>query len=422
MPERSAKFALAFLSLAIASSAQARSVTLSQCLKITEKMSSQSAIAALKEESARFGAAEAKSQTLPQLSYEGLYQKSGTPFIQNNIDQNYSFLNIQQTLSPFSSPWYTAKQKEVEFQAAKLSKAQATQDISLLIKNLYFQALADGDSENGIGNFESRLKKLQKMVIPRFVVGRTIAFDLVKVKTAITDIQRRQAILQADRLGIEEELSQILGLGHSHDIDPVAPANFPDLPSFDEAGHDIEDNPGLKALEKQSQALTFAIKAEKSARLPTPVADLQYGNGGISPNEMPLGWNVGVALNLPLYDWGYISSRVSKAQSNLLISQTSALIMKQTLWTELARDFALARSHRADRERMLALLPETEKASKETMRQYRHGAIGIMEATDAFNLWLTTFFEERQAYYAYLSDLARIQSITGGKIKVDYGI
>lgn len=416
------KSVLSLFFLAIASSLQAKTLTLSECLELSKKISPQAAIATLQEDSARLSATQAQSQILPQLSFQGQYQKSGTPFLQNNIDQNYDFINIQQNLSPFSRSWYTAKQKNVELQAARLSKTQAYQDISFLIKQLYFRAEADGDAENGIGNFESRLKKMQETIIPRFVVGRTLAFDLVKVKTAISDIQRHQALLDADRLGIEEELSQILGLGHARDIELVAPDVFPNIPTFENAGRDISDNPGLKALQKQSQALGYAVKAAKSARLPTPVANLQYGNGGVSPNEMPLGWNVGVGLNLPIYDWGYISSRVGKANSRQMQSQDAALIREQTLWMELARTLALAQAHRADRERLLALLPETKKASLETTIQYRHGATGILEVTDAFNLWLTTFFEERQAYYAYLTDLARIESITGGKFVVDYGI
>ncbi len=80
---------------------------------------------------------------------------------------------------------------------------------------------------------------------------------------------------------------------------------------------------------------------------------------------------------------------------------------------DLAQTRALANAHLSDFNALKELSPQTHEAATTAISRYRQGAMGILEVSDAINLWLQSLLNETTAYYAYLSDLAKIERIVG---------
>lgn len=102
------------------------------------------------------------------------------------------------------------------------------------------------------------------------------------------------------------------------------------------------------------------------------------------------------------------------------MAQNALETQRQQLSSQLLQVQATAKAYQEDQKRLEGLLPEAEQASHAAVKQYRLGAMGIVETTDAVNLWLTTSLNERNAYYSYLSSLSQLERLTGGKWMVKY--
>ncbi len=73
----------------------------------------------------------------------------------------------------------------------------------------------------------------------------------------------------------------------------------------------------------------------------------------------------------------------------------------------------MAEAHLRDQKRLQTLAASVQKASLVSIQRYRQGAIGIVEVSDALNLWSQNLLNERSAYYNYLLDLAKWERLMG---------
>ncbi len=397
----------------------ASEMTLSQCLELSQVRSLQEVQAALQESKAKGALGSAESQKWPRVSAVGQYSTSDDVTTQLP-DDNQALLKAEQTLLPFLSPdWKRADQREAEYKASQTEHLASRQDVDLLVKQLYFSILRDRDAVDQVDRVTGDFQTLLNYLTPQFSVGRTPRFDVVKVKASLADLARSRALTLAQLSGEKSELAQLLGLKPQEDLQLKALSALPAFPASDVIG-DLEGNPSLVALGQRAEAGRIGLESDGFARLPSLDATFRYGYTAPTWESLSRSWDVTVNLNLPLLDWGSISSQADQDRADYELAQNALETQRQQLSSQLLQVQATAKAYQEDQKRLEGLLPEAEQASHAAVKQYRLGAMGIVETTDAVNLWLTTSLNERNAYYSYLSSLSQLERLTGGKWMVKY--
>lgn len=402
---------LLLLSSAVpASAANAPSLTLADCLRLAREHSTTLESARLVEAGAHGSADEASAALKPQLLAVGQLTRSDDPAT-NLPNDNNGVLRLQQSLSPLSPAWADARRARADLAAAGLSRRDAWLAEELQVKTFYYAILRDEAAVRSVDLVSARTRDLLNAVLPRFSVGSAPPFDLVKVRSTLADLEKTRADILTQLAGEKSRLAQDLGMA---DDTPLALAPIeeaaPSLPVSRAAA--IEASPAFGALAHRVDSADLALTVARRARWPTLLGGAEYGYSGYTTSGMTRGWSLSLGLGVPVFDWGRIgaSVRIREAAAGQARSDLEAL--RRETRAVAIETFASARAHAADRDRMKALAAEAQEAALAGVARYRRGAAGILEATDALGLWLSTNLGENTAAYAYLTDLARLERLS----------
>ncbi|MFI5362088.1 MAG: TolC family protein [Elusimicrobiota bacterium] len=404
---------------AIAVRAGAATLTLSDCVKLAQARSPVAVRGALEESRALAARDDSRRARLPQLVGDGKLTRSDDATT-NLPDDNRGLVRLEQNMTPWSPEWVRGRQREAEARAAGFGRVESAQDAELAVKALYFSILREEDSVRALDQIERELKDLLDTVLPKFTVGRVAAFDPVKVRVALSDLARTRELLQASLRGDRTALAQALGLDGSDGWELSPLSATPELGDEAAAPRGLLDNPTLEALSEQLRAAEFGLSAVRRARAGDLSGSADYGYTGQSTSGMIRGWSVSAALRIPIFDWGRITAQTAAESTAVGLARNTLEAERQKTTADLIETLATARAHRADQGRLTALLPDVKETALASVARYRRGGAGILEVSDAVNLWLQTLLNERAAFYGYLSDLARLERLTGGRVKVAY--
>jgi len=199
------------------------------------------------------------------------------------------------------------------------------------------------------------------------------------------------------------------------------------LPPFAEVQTMAEKaNPDLRAAMETAKQADFDVTAAKTAFLPTLTVELDYGmeancfavrcsrasfpEAGVLPN---IGYFVTAALNIPVWDWGTMRSKLHQAeykqqQAKVQLTQTQRASISELYSTYneavIARSAVEASRHTAE----LA----TESLRLVNLR-YQSGASPALEVVDAQNTLITARNAFDDAQVRYRTALANLQTLTG---------
>ncbi|HXT00753.1 MAG TPA: TolC family protein [Elusimicrobiota bacterium] len=404
----------------LAAPALGEPLTLADCLSRAEDSSVQYSQARLQSEQAAQAAREARALLLPQVTAQGTYDKSDDQATQLP-DANKAVVHADQPLTPFSGEWTAARQRVLERTAAEREQLQALRDVQRRVRQLYFGILQARAAIASSDEVRGQLEKLLNAVLPRYTMGRAPSFDVVKVRAALSDLEKARADQQARLVGQSAELAQTLALDATAPLELSAPTSEPPVPGDEQVVASLLANPGLQALTDRARAARVAIQAARWSRLPQLVGSAEYGWTGQTAPEATLGWDLALSVRLPLIDWGAVSARVRQRRSAEGLAKAGYEVERQTLVSQALESRVRAENDLATAHRLRRLLPDTKQAAAAEVDRYRRGAATILEATEGINLWLGMSLDERAAYYSYLSDLADL-SWAGGRAPGDDGL
>jgi outer membrane protein TolC len=397
---------------------RAEELTLTQALAMSQTRSLQEIQAGLLEEKAKATLNAADGRRWPQLSAVAQYSISDDVTTQLP-DDNEALLKVEQNILPFLSPdWIRVGQSQAEYRAAQSGQVAEREDVDLLVKQFYFSILRDEDNLKQMDKVTKEYQTLLNYVSPQFTVGRAPRFDVVKVKVSLSDLARDQDLTLAQLAGEKNELAQMLGLNPSDGLDLKPVSTMPEIPVLPMDG--LTGNPTLLTLSQKEQAAQIGLDADGFSRLPNLTVDFRFGYTAPTWTSLSRSWDTTVQMNLPLFDGGQISAQSDQDRADWKLAQNDLENEKQKISTQLVQVQAQTQAYKDDQNRMENLLPEAQQASQAAVQQYRLGAMGIVETTDAVNLWLQTSLNERNAYYSYLMGLAQLERLTGDETMVQY--
>ncbi len=396
----------------LAAPAFAEPLTLADCLRRAEASSVQYSQARLQSEQAAQAAREARALLLPQVSALGSLDRSDDPATQLP-DSNKAVVHADQPLTPFSGEWTTLRQRGIELSAAQREQLQALRDVQRRVRQLYFGILQARAAVASLDEVRAQLEKLLNAVLPRYTMGRAPSFDVVKVRAALSDLEKSRAEQQAQLVGQSAELAQTLAVGATAQLELAPLSAEPEVPSDEQVAASLLANPGLQALIDRARAARVAVQAARWTRMPQLAGSAEYGWSGQTTSDASRGWDLALSLRVPLIDWGAISARVKQQRFAEDLAQAGYEAERQTLVSQALESRVKADNDLATAHRLRRLLPNTKEAAAAEVERYRRGAATILEATEASNLWLTMQLDERAAYYSYLSDLADLSWVGG---------
>jgi outer membrane protein TolC len=199
------------------------------------------------------------------------------------------------------------------------------------------------------------------------------------------------------------------------------------LPSFADArAMAARENPDLRVALEAVRDSSLAVAAARSALLPSVTTDLDYGieanyfalrsvatafpEKGPLPN---LGYFATITLNLPVWDWGTLRSKLRQAEYHRQQARVELTSAQRQSISELYTFYNEAQTARA----AVDTLRETANLASEGLRlttlRYQAGQASVLEVVDAQN----TFSQARNTYddaQARLRlALAQLQTLTG---------
>lgn len=209
------------------------------------------------------------------------------------------------------------------------------------------------------------------------------------------------------------------------DLDSAQP-----LPPFPEVQAMAEkDNPDLRAAIQTAREADLDVTAAKTAFLPTLTVETDYGieancfafrctrasvQGPDGPGPVPnLGYFLTAALNIPVWDWGTLRSKLHQAEYKQQSAKAQLSQSQRQIISELYAAYneaAFARSAVDESRRTAELATESLRL---TNLRYQAGASPATEVVDGENTLVTARNAYIDAQARYRTALAVLQTHTG---------
>ncbi len=194
---------------------------------------------------------------------------------------------------------------------------------------------------------------------------------------------------------------------------------FLKLPSFAEAqDRALHQNPDLAAANDTARAAAQDVTLAETGYLPTLTFDYFYG---IDANHFAtrtnriqnLGYSALATLNLPIWNWGAIHSKVKQAEYRRQQAVADLDFAQRKLTTDLKQFYNEAKVSHDELEIRHTSADQAQESLELTLLQYKAGnatALEVVSAQDALSVERNAY-EDTQARYAIA--LANLATLTG---------
>ena len=315
---------------------------------------------------------------------------------------------------------YSQAVQQVE--QADFTLASARQDLILRVATAYFDVL--------LAQFNVELAESQKAAVSEQLAQARRNFEVgVATITDTNEAQAKYDSIVAQEISSRNELENrrtalraIIGR-FPQDLKRLGAGFEPTSPSPNSldawVDRALSDNLNVRIARYNSEIATLEIERQRAGRLPTldlvASANAQAGTGSINTNA----FNdirqaaIGLALTVPLYQGGFVESRVREAlalqenaRQNLEVARRNALFSAQTGFTGVN---SAAASVKAFEQALVSA--QTAYESNRTGQE-----VGVRTNLDVLNTQQNVFQTRRdlaQAYFNYLIGILRLKAAVG---------
>lgn len=307
---------------------------------------------------------------------------------------------------------------------ADYTLASARQDLILRVASAYFDVL--------LAQFNVELAESQKAAVSEqlaqakrnFEVGVATITDTNEAQAKFDSIVAQEISAGNDLENKRTALRAIIGR-FPQDLKRLGPGFEPTLPSpnvldvwVDRA---LSDNLAVRIAQYNADIATLEIERQRAGHLPTidlvASVNAQAFTGSVSLSTSAIGEQrqaaIGLALTVPLYEGGFVDSRVREAlalqdaaRQNLEVARRNALFSAQTGFTGVTSAAASVKAF----EQALASAQIAYESNKTGLE------VGVRTNLDVLNTQQNVFqarHDLAQAYFNYLLGVLRLKSAVG---------
>lgn len=344
-------------------SAQNKTLTLEESIRIGIQNSKELIISKSKTRFAAAKISETTSQMLPQLKFSASYARLSdvppfevvVPFapmpikIQDVILDNYNLkLSLQQPLFTGFRLGSLKSAAEYNYNASELEFDAATNDYAVQINEAFWNFY---NSEKVVELIKEQLVSAEKHLADtkNFLDnGLATMNDVLKLEVQNSNIELKLIEAENNRDLARINFNRIIGFDLNAEtqisVDSInpAPENFEVQNLIVEAKNNRKE---IRSLENKVLASDESISAANAGWFPSIYlfGNLYYNkpNQRIMPakDEFKDTWDVGVSLNWDLWNWGYTSAQSTQATELKLQAETSLAQLKDVIETEVIKEF-----------------------------------------------------------------------------------
>jgi len=338
-----------------------------------------------------------------------------------------SFGNASYTISA-SQPLYRQQnllaydQAKQQVEQADYTLASAQQELIIRVAQAYFDVL--------LAEYTIELTNAQKAAVAEQLAQAKRNFEVgVATITDTNEAQARYDAIVAQEISVQNDLENrrtalraIIGRAPK-DLKKLGPGFEPTIPQPNSADYWVDralaENLAVRIARYNFEIASLEIERQRAASYPT--LDLvgsfgqNYGTGTIQSNLDIVGRTaqIGVQLNVPIYQGGYVNSRVREAialqessRQGLETARRNALFNAQTGYNGVVNAAASVRA-----------FEQAVRSSETALQSNRLGMeVGVRTNLDVLNQTQVVFQNRRDlanAYMGYLLSILRLKSAIG---------
>ena len=401
---------LLLLAVSIAEGAgEARTLALEECIRLAEEHhpSLEEARASLNAQKARLDAVKAGNALTGSLS-----ASTGR---QTGSDQSYSTsFTVTKLLSDSGKNALERRSQGLAIDTASESQREAVLTVRKGVKDAYYTLLLNGlkreQAESAVRTYEKHLEKAKGF----YEAGAKAKFDVTKAEVdlsnAILNRIRAENALRITRVNLNNAMG-IPDIPEYVIDETLLPETYAiDLPSALEKAYAVR--PDLQSVKKQVEAAEAAVNLAKKGYYPYLTGNAGYGFGG---GDFPLGegWNVGAALNVPVFNGLETRYSVEEARASLDVVKAQEQTLLQQVRLEVEEAFSNLREAEERTVAAQMAVRQAEENVELATGRYDAGVGNPIEVTDA----LVSLSNARTNYIAALTDAriarAELEKATG---------
>ncbi len=427
----------------LSGAAESMTITLADAIARAQKYGMQIQSANIAEQLAREDKAQARAATLPSLSALNQFiytEGNGTPsgvFVANDgvhVYNEQAYVH-EELLS-------LVRRGEIRMAAAAEAVARARVDVAArglratVIQNYYAIAAA----ERKLKNAQRSLNEAQQFLDitqKQEQGGEAAHADVIKAQLQVQqrqrDVQDAQLTIQKAKIALAVLMFPTLQLDYSIVDDLAQLGALPPLPeSLAQAN---STSPDLRAAQQTVTQFRLGVSVARYAYLPSFGLDFWYGidanqfaahtnyptpESGRStlpnylvPYRQNLGYSAAATLNVPIWNWGSIRSKVTQASLRERQAELDLTTTRKQLQADVASAYREAQTALSQVDSLRSSSELSVESLRLTVLRYKAGEATVLEVVDA----QTTTSLARSAYddglVRYRVALTSLQTLTG---------
>jgi len=324
-----------------------------------------------------------------------------------------------------SQPLYTGGRLSALYEQAKenlketgFEKDTVIQNLILDVKKGYFSILKAKKSVQTVNSLKEMAEEHLKTAKSLFEEGVVTKMDVLKTEVFLADAE--QQILQAENaLALARSgFSFLLNLPLSSDID------VEDVPERERRRNTIEywtalaceQRPELKELESVARIYGYNIEVEKSGYRPQVALFANYLWDRGTQNavgEWVDSWNLGIALELDIWNWGETGYRVQKASHQKEEIEKQYALLHRSIELEVKDSYLNLETSGKQIVSSKKSLEKAEENLRVTRILYKEGMATTTDVLDAQSGLATARNSYYQAQYDYHIAYAELKKSSG---------
>jgi outer membrane protein TolC len=407
-------------------------LTISRCRDIALKINPNIVAAMNTVEVNRNRVGEARSGYYPQLSATGSYDRispvpgtAAAPFgIRERFNIYSGSVNLNQNIYDFGKTSSSVDVSKYNLESSRSDLSTSQDTIILGVKQAYYgvlQAKRNRDvAADVIKQFQLHLDQAQGF----YDVGTKARIDVIKAEVDLSN-SKLSLINAENALKIAWiTLNNAMGVPDPPEYTIEDNLSFqPYAITLEEATtRAFENRPDLQSVIAKRQAAEANISLASSGHYPVLSGNASYLAGAqdvppsaIEHGGIDHGWEVGVALTIPLFSGFLVSHQVAEAKSNLYILKANEESLRQQILLDVRQAYLNLQA--AEASISTAELASTQ--AKENLDlangRYTAGVGSPIEVSDAFATYVTAQATYTGALYNYKIAQASIERAMGAR-------
>jgi len=281
-------------------------------------------------------------------------------YAEKDEDYHLAALHVQKSLYDFDRNQNLVDALGAKQQAQTILYADAEQRMKLEIMQSFFNVL--------LADFQYRIDN-EAMAVA--YVGLDKAKDRLELER-ISDVEYLQMESEYERIMVKRTRSEYnqlqtrLTLANLLDLPKARPdeLSFPKLENYSQRETEdlklevlqqrvLDNNSRLTALKQRMQGAQLALQSQQAGNKPNLSLDAWAGKLSSYPEIREGNWQVGLTLDIPLYDGGLTAAKVSEAKAELEELKAQTRLLQQALRDEVAELYFQIKMLQAEKQQNL---------------------------------------------------------------------